>query len=470
MATKTWIGAISGALASTDANWDTGTKPAAGDEAKFDGAFPVTGNDNCTWDLTTSINKFTTTSGYSGTITCSTAMNVNGGANNIFTHDGGTFDSNDKEITIGDFTNSSFDMSGSGTKTLTMGASAWHMYAGNWNASGSNTTVVAGTSSIEIRGAASTVTPGTHAWNSFLFVTATTKTISGTLTTTGTLDLDNLGSGVTFSGGTFDAQGNVTRGVDVPVTGDTVLQFGGGANQSFTPGVSNLDLPIVINKSANTLTFPNSVVFLRGNFTYTAGTVAAGTGTISRGGTANHNSGSIAWNNWTVTNGTTTLTGNLDVNATLTVASGATLSCGSNQINCAGNFSNAGTFTRATSTVVFDGTSIVVGATSFNLLTFSASSVNLASSANFVAASTFTANGAGANNLIVLTATTAGQRAIFRVSGGQSVSFVSATDIDSSGGNAVSNANGVISNTINWSVPAPPVPSTDTLSYIFMVA
>ena len=90
------------------------------------------------------------------------------------------------------------------------------------------------------------------------------------------------------------------------------------------------------------------------------------------------NAGTLPFNNFTIGSGggagTTTLTGNLNVDGVLTIESSMTLSAGSNTINCAGNFTNSGTFTAGTSTVIFDGTTTLSGNTTFNHLTIAASS------------------------------------------------------------------------------------------------
>src|SRR3990167_1432874 len=88
MATVTWTGSGANNLASTILNWDTGTAPTTGDAVVLDGAFPVTGNKNCTWDITATILSINST-GYSGVITASATMTLSLGitfAANTFAH------------------------------------------------------------------------------------------------------------------------------------------------------------------------------------------------------------------------------------------------------------------------------------------------------------------------------------------------------------------------------------------------
>lgn len=77
------------ALASDPDNWDTDTAPVAGDDILFDGLHLVnaSADDACTWDLSTnSFGTFTIASAYSGTITQSSDMYIQG-----FSMSGGTF-------------------------------------------------------------------------------------------------------------------------------------------------------------------------------------------------------------------------------------------------------------------------------------------------------------------------------------------------------------------------------------------
>jgi len=87
--TCTYTGA-GGANASDVLNWSGcgGVAPTTGDIVIFDGAFPVTGNDNCTWNITADIASINTT-GYTGLVTASVTMTVAGSvtfATSTFAH------------------------------------------------------------------------------------------------------------------------------------------------------------------------------------------------------------------------------------------------------------------------------------------------------------------------------------------------------------------------------------------------
>ncbi len=470
MATRTWTGGGADALASNVLNWDGGASaPAAGDDVVFDGATPVTGDDNCTWDITTNLNTLDVQSGYSGTITLSATMNVTNTTGTLTINPTGTFDSNGQAVNC-----KSLDASGAATKTITCGASVWTI-AGNTNISGTNLTFTESTSEFVISANGTVTQKAGITFYKFTCAatSGSTVTLGSDIYVSNTLDLHTTFANITYTGNKFYASGNVTEGNVSGGTpsGTTVLEFTGSAAQTWSQGYSGggtyqMGLDVIINKSGNTLTFSGTIAH-GGNFTYTAGTVSTTGSTLEKCLSKNMNSGTIAWNNVTFSatftgHGTTTLTGNLDVNGALQINASQTLSAGSNTINCAGNFTNNGTFTRATSTVVFDGTTTLAGATSFHSVTLSASTAILASSSSFVCANKFKANGAS-GALIVFKTTTAGTGALFPVLTDQEASWVAATDIDSRGGKMIINNQGTLSNTFNWAFP-----SQDKQSYVAM--
>lgn len=93
---------------------------------------------------------------------------------------------------------------------------------------------------------------------------------------------------------------------------------------------------------------------------------------------------------------------------------------------------------------------IFIGNTTFNNLEILAgNTATFASSGGFVVTGSFNAIGSSGTE-IVMSATTAGQRALFRIGSSQNVQYVVATDIDSSIGVPVTDMAGTTSNTINW--------------------
>lgn len=461
MATQTWTGGGADNLASTALNWSTAA-PTTGDTVVFDGAFPVTGNKNCTFDIADSFASINST-GYTGTITQSAAtITITAGltlANSTFAH---------------------------GSLKFIFGAGTYSVDAGTAGNSFNN---------LEFKAFA-----------------GATVTLSNDITVVGTLDLaaSNGNSLITINGNDIFAQGNVICTDTARVAGTTVLNFTGGANQSWSSNQDSRshanELDIIINKSANTLTM-SGTLWLGGAFTYTAGTVAQGTShvkiasegtfaetwttsgmsfydvsalnflgtTVTLGSNmavsnnlelSNSTGGSaVTWTGaYTITvSGNTTITqtsgGTCDMNGGISVATtgnftlgAGTLLCGSGTWTINGNFTKSGgTFTAETSRFTFNGTSTLNGGVTFyNLTINSAKTVHLTSTQTFVvgASGTFTATSC------TLDAVTGGSRANLTVSGSQSVSSVTATDIDSSAGNTVVNTSGTNSNTVNWTSPA----------------
>ena len=313
MATVTWTGSGANNLASTILNWDTGTAPTTGDAVVLDGAFPVTGNKNCTWDITATILSINST-GYSGVITASATM------------------------------------------TLSLGIT----FAANTFAHGNQEVILNGSSNRSI---------STGSTNPFYKLTfsessATINTLSTDVYVSNQLDLNSTFANITYNSNKFYVSGSLTQSNTSGGTpdGTTVVELSetGTWSQAYSSDQGyRFEMDVIIN-TAGTITISGTIIFA-GNFTYTAGTVVTTSSTFQKTKSTNFNSGAISWNNLTlastfnIASATTTLTGNLTVGGTLTINSSQTLSAGNKTITLSGNFTNNGTFTRATSTVIFNG-------------------------------------------------------------------------------------------------------------------
>jgi len=77
MAIKTWTGAGANNNWNTALNWSGGTIPVAADDIVFDGVFPLTGNKNCTYNVSISVTSINFT-GYLGQFTFSNNLIVTG--------------------------------------------------------------------------------------------------------------------------------------------------------------------------------------------------------------------------------------------------------------------------------------------------------------------------------------------------------------------------------------------------------
>jgi hypothetical protein len=204
----------------------------------------------------------------------------------------------------------------------------WTYIAGTLDVTTNNSTVVFG----------KTLTlSGTHSLNNvdfdapanatFTFAAGTVLTINGTMSMTNTAN-------ITLTAGTIDLNGNLAlSNTGVGGGGTTLLTFTGATNQSIT-GALAIDqnrLPAVtINKPGGTLTF-NSLITVRGNWTYTAGTLDVTTNnstvifrnTLTISGTHTLNTVTFAANanyTYTFTNGTV-----LTVSGTLTTSGANTV-------------------------------------------------------------------------------------------------------------------------------------------------
>ncbi len=451
MATVTWIAVIAG-TASTGANWNNGTGLATADTALFDG---VVGTANCTWDVTTNLNALTLSSGYTGTVTQTSALNVTNAGTKIMTfNSAGTWDSSGQAVNAG-----AVDASGSATKTLTMGASTWTI-AGNFNLSGASLTLNANTSQVTIT-ATGTLNIGSQSLNKLTFNGSITTTITGTVKTLGLTDLQSAIANSTMNGGTLECQGNVQDSAGAgSVTGTTALLLSGSSNQNFDilGGTGSdswyLGLNTTINKSGGTVTLfgQSGVTKLGANWTVTAGTVdAVGQSSQLRwvaAGSYTFNDPTNQYYQITTLSGIT-LTLNSALKTSNTISNAGTLVSSGRTITANGNFTNTGTFTTdGTSAIVFNGTSTLSGSTTFNNFTInSGKTVHLTSTQTFTVSGAFTTSGTS-----TLDATTGASRANLAVNGSQSVTGVTATDIDSSGGSVkpIHNTSGTNSNTVQW--------------------
>ena len=183
-----------------------------------------------------------------------------------------------------------------------------------------------------------------------------TLVANGTMTVSGDLNV-NLNTAY------FHAKGDITvTNTNTSCNGSGFLWINGTGSQLFTgSGTTGAGtLPnIVINKASGTLSLA-STISCNGDWTYTQGTVSPGTSNVAFIGTKNlDGQGTSSTMSFykiaTFSSGTRTLTGNLDVNDKLLISASTTLSAGTYTINVGGQWSNNGTWTAGTSTVVLDG-------------------------------------------------------------------------------------------------------------------
>lgn len=184
----------------------------------------------------------------------------------------------------------------------------------------------------------------------------------GDVTLTGNMDINgtlSIVSAANMNSGNYLVAGNV-RNSDTAINGTSVILLDGTGDQNLeaVTGATRNFTSISINKSAGTLTLLGNMSIDR-NWTYTAGTVAAGSSTVQFNNTTGHTvtlaSGSMQFNNVTLVTGAQnlTLSGTMDINGQLTITSMGAMNGG--VLAVAGNVVNSDTAVTGTSVILLDG-------------------------------------------------------------------------------------------------------------------
>ncbi|MFH1024237.1 MAG: FN3 associated domain-containing protein, partial [Planctomycetota bacterium] len=270
-ASRVWDGGGGDNNWTTAGNWSADTVPGSSDTVTFDS----TSTKACAIDANISVAGFTIASGYTGTITQGSGRTVTVGASD-FSQSDGTFAGSADSITF----NGSFTLAGgtftAGNQTITA-KKHWTYTAGTFNA-GASTVVFCYDQTIT----------GSHTLNNVTFEnggsTLKTATIASgtTLTVSGTLALSGTVGDLSISGsGTIEAKGDITES-DRDFGGTATILVNGTGNQTLTGSATETagSLPnFTINKSSGTLTLAGTIRTKK-NWTYTAGTLDAGTSTV----------------------------------------------------------------------------------------------------------------------------------------------------------------------------------------------
>ncbi|GEM_PF-1840224 len=182
---------------------------------------------------------------------------------------------------------------------------------------------------------------------------------TGTLTVTGTVDVDGdfaVTSLAGIDGGTIAVAGNATS-TDTDIVGTATILLDGGGNQTLGVLSSTGDFPnIAINKTGGTLTLEGTIE--TADWTYTAGTVNAGTSTVRFDAFYPHtiSSGAMRFNDVELSNNgnAVTIVGTMDINGNLTLSDAGNISGGT--MTVAGNLTSADAAVDGTTAVTLDGT------------------------------------------------------------------------------------------------------------------
>jgi hypothetical protein len=278
-------------------------------------------------------------------------------------------------------------------------------------------------------------------------------TISGNLTVNNTrrltLSSDSAGISVT---GILDtnASGNIIS------TKATITMNAGSTWQSTGWTTGHINADIVFGGDCSIV---GSVGYRTKTITYSTGIITTTGSTLNivgSGAIINTPSANMSWNNLITGAYTITASSTLTFDGDVTISSGGVLACGTNDIVIGGNWiNNAGTTGRTGNNLfTFNGEHTYSGNTDFYNLTLAPGSINhLTSGDTFAATGTFNAIGT-IGSPITLDSTIPDSQAIFPVTTLGIVSYVTATDIDSSGGVQILNTKGTLDNATNWTLSA----------------
>ena len=276
-----------------------------------------------TFDVADAIGSLTIEASYTGTITMAADLTNDG----VFVMNGGT-------LNLGSTTVNQND--------------DWTYTAGVINA---------GTSTVVFASQDLTVTPGAVVFNDVtLNMSANTLWVIGTMDVNGDLTI-NSADGI--KAGTIAVAGDVTT-TDIQVyesNGGTVL-FDGSGPQTLSASGGAGGLPRVeINKSG-TLTIQDTI-HVNDNWTFTGGTVDAGTSTvIFDGSDLSITTGTMAFNNVVVNFGganTITLPDNFDIDGDLTLTNAGDGFSGAGTIEVAGNLTSTWVSCCGSNAITLDG-------------------------------------------------------------------------------------------------------------------
>lgn len=327
-----------GSLASVNNNWENGTAPTTGDYVYFTSLSTV----SCTWDITSTVGYFDITSGYSGTITLSSNLNI---GNAGYFQAGGTLTSS-ASYTV---TDSGSFIRNSGTVTDATVKLA-----------------LTGTGQLKLASSA------------FLSLIISGPTVFGSNIGTYAFSL-NSGGSINVGSYSFTVYCGYASGSDIIFngamtgTGTTLLIF--GTTDRTISGTGNIGSPISINAAAGAS--GNRKLTVSSNLLFTSSLI------IGSSHVTNNMSLELA--------GYSVNTGDININS-------RGLIIGSGSVICSGNFNSYNGTASGSWSLTMTGTSPYIKTPSANIingLTWTATNLRLASSLNvtktFYVGGTYTA-------------------------------------------------------------------------------
>lgn len=307
-AARYWVGG-SGANWNTTGSWSTSSGGASGasvpstnDTAIFNGS----GTNNCSIDVNVSVNRIRMASGYTGTIS-QNGYTVTTGSGGFIVTDG-TFTGSSSNITLsGTLTiNGGTFISTSGTLSTTSGITF------------SSGTFTHNSGTVELK-ATATLSGSPTFYNFSIAPTAanTTITVSNSPIVSHTFTVGGT-KNVTINTGTIDVDGDIsisnnqtggggTGTISITGSGTQILDGRTTAGQGVLPNIT-------VNKSSSDTLRLDSVIAFGGNWTQTAGIIAAGSSTLYINSSSSFLSNSFSINNLIMKSG-----------ASMAAASGVTI-------------------------------------------------------------------------------------------------------------------------------------------------
>ncbi len=218
-------------------------------------------------------------SSYSGTITQGVGATISLNGSYSWNQAGGIFVGSNSNITLNATFGAQFTITG-GTFTSTSGTLNMSAY-GTYVTFGPGATFNHNNGTVNV--GSDTLNIGTRTFNILTLSNANNLTITGALTVLGTLKLNSANQNRLF-GGSILALGNVVTGGTGGYGGSpsTTLTIGGSTSQSIDTSATPLYgfLPnLVIDSTGGTVSFIGTMRLTQG-YTYTSGTIAAGTSNL----------------------------------------------------------------------------------------------------------------------------------------------------------------------------------------------
>lgn len=293
-------------------------------------------------------------------------------------------------------------------------------------------TVDAGTSTFAVIGSVTLDTDGIDFYDY-------EQVTNGTVTLLSDLSIDhafNLVDSSTMNGAfNIKSSGSLTVSGTKILSGTATLLLDGTGTVTANAGANTgFGLNVTIN-TAGTVTLAGTITFYGGKtWLYTTGTVDAGTSTLSMNNAVTLNSNGMSWYA-------------IDFGANLTLTLGSNLTFTNNWNAANKNVTLSGNYA-----LIANGTSTMKAGTGLSMYNFTINAgktVHLTSAQTFAVTGTFNAIGTSEAG-ITLDATTPDSQSNFNVTTVGTVSYVTATDINSSGGSQIYNANGTLDNATNW--------------------